>query len=131
MCPEALQSDEIVSKFREYQTSHAGSEILLILTNKGELEFSTDPTFCSQEDAQNLLKAWLSRESAAQIGEDRYPILSWEELQFAARNIHGKGALVGCKTKTNRYVVVKLAPTSKEAPTIAAIHLNRWSWNLI
>lgn len=131
MSEAALNKEQVLSIFREFQTENPGYEILIVLSAEGILEFSSDEGFCTPEEAKNLLKAWKEHESAVIIGEDRFPILSWEELQFAARNVRGKGVLVGAKTKTNRYVVIKISAETKAAPTIAAIKVNRWSWNLI
>ena len=123
--------DNLKNEFQAFQEENPGFEILLALSAEGNLEFTTEDAFCSPEDAQKMFKAWHEHGSAVVIGEDRFPILSWEELQFAARNVRGKGSLVGAKTKSGRYGIAKLSGSAKLAPTIAAIKFNRWSWDII
>jgi hypothetical protein len=132
--PARLDPVRISQLFKQFQSEHKGYEVLLIFTPKGDLEFTSDEGFLSPKDVQNLYKAWQEHEPAFFIGEDRFPILSWAELQFAASNIKGKGIVVGTKTKTNRFVVMKVDPGTKWEPNIAnyAVKmLNQWSWDLI
>ena len=74
---------------------------MLILKSDGSLEYISDATFCTQEQAKELFDAWMNHKSACMLGEDRYAILSWEIYQLAGRNVKGKGAIVGAKTKTD------------------------------
>ncbi len=57
--------------------------------------------------------------------------LKWDELQFAARNVAGYGALIGAKTKAGNYAVVHLDTSTKTPLLQATVELNRWSWNLL
>ena len=93
----------------------------------------TEEGFFSSEEARQLFFAWQNHEDAFFIGEERFPILSWNETQFAARNIKSKLIIVGTKTRTNRYVVMKVDPGTLWQPNIAALAstmLNLWSRNL-
>ena len=129
MSENSLNIEKILAEYAQFQADNPGFAEIIILTSTGELEYGSDPTFCSKEEAKPLFDAWMNHGSAVEIGGNRYPVLSWEVMQFAARNVKGKGALVGCKTKTDRYVVVHLE--AKVAPTMAAIKFNRWSWDVI
>lgn len=131
MSTEKLNIEHVMTEYKTFQEQNQSFGELIILSPNGNLEYTHPSEFCSDSEAQSLFEAWKNHGSAAVIGEDRYPIISWEELQFAARNVKGKGALVGCKTKTNRYIVVHLLPGAKDGPTTAAIKLNRWSWSII
>ena len=131
MTSSALNIPKIMDQYQQFCDQNGGFDTILILTSTGDLEYISDKNFCTPAQAKDLYNAWINHESAVTMGNDRYPILNWEILQFAARNVHKKGALVGCKTKTNRYVVCHLSPQSNNAPTIAAIKLNRFSWNVI
>lgn len=126
-----FDSDELNAQFLQFQLENPGFDSIIVLSPEGKLEYVSDPAICSEQEAAQLFHAWKEHQSAVILGEDRFPILSWEELQFAARNVKGKGMLVGSRTKTNRYVVIKLGPTAKIAPTIAAIQVNRWAWNVV
>jgi hypothetical protein len=125
-----MDTEKLHEEYRQFQQTNEGFAEMMVLTKEGTIMFLTDSTFISEEDARNLMDAWLTRKSAAVIGEDRYPILSWETIQFAARNVKGKGALIGCLTKSDNYIVVHLEPHCKTPPAIAAINLNRWSWHI-
>ena len=126
-----LDMDRILAEYQKFQELHPSYSEIIIISPNGGLEYCSHKDFCSEEDVKALFDAWMNHGPAAVLSGDRYPILSWEELQFAARNVRGKGALVGCKTKTHRYVLIHLNPNAKEAPTTAAIKLNRWSWDVI
>ena len=131
MSAEKLDFEKFLAEYRDFQQEHPSFGEIFILSSTGGLEFCSPADYCTEAEAQVLLDSWQNHGSAAVIGEDRYPIISWEELQFAARNVRGKGALIGCKTKSDRYVVIHLLPGAKDGPTTAAIKLNRWSWQII
>ena len=126
-----MDTEKLHEDYHQFQETNEGFAEMMILTNEGTILFLTDSTFLSAEDARNVMDAWLNRKSAAVVGEDRYPILSWEAIQFAARNVNGKGALIGCLTKSGDYIVVHLTPKCRTPPAIAAINLNRWSWHIV
>ncbi|UYP46280.1 hypothetical protein NEF87_002565 [Candidatus Lokiarchaeum ossiferum] len=126
-----METEQIIEKYKEFQDANNGFEELMIFSEKGDLLFSLNPNYITEIEAKSLMEAWLTKQSAVVIGEVRYPILSHEILQFAARNVKGQGALVGTKTKKDNYVVAHLNATSRFPPTIAAINLNRWAWNLL
>ncbi len=125
-----MEIDKLKSKYLEFQTENEGFGNLILLSKEGEIIFSLDPNFIGGTEAKELMDSWLNHKSAFVIGENRYPILSWEELQFAARNVKGKGAIIGTRTKSNEYTLVHLSPASKIAPTMGSIKLNRWVWDL-
>jgi ethanolamine utilization protein EutA len=132
--PSPLVPEKITKAFKEFQAQHKGYESIFILTPEGNFEFTTENKYWSPENARDIFNAWQKHESAFFIGQDRFPIVSWANLQFAARNTQDKGIVVGTKTKTNRYIVMKVAPGTKREPNIAALAatlLNQWSWNLI
>lgn len=126
-----MNEEKIKSEYLEFQNEHEGFGNLMVLNNEGQILFSLDPNFASKEEGKALMDAWLNNKSAIKIGEKRYPILSWEEIQFAARNVKDKDALIGCKVKSKNYVVVHLEKGAKISPAIASIALNRWSWDKI
>jgi ethanolamine utilization protein EutA len=130
----SLNPEKIIQSFKQFQAEHIGYEILVVLTPEGELEFTTDKSFLTPKDAKNILKAWQEHEPAFVIGENRFPIVSWDQFLFAASNTKGKGIVVGTKTKTNRFILMKVDPGTKMKPNIAALAaklLNQWSWELI
>ncbi|TFH29631.1 MAG: hypothetical protein E4G98_03495 [Promethearchaeota archaeon] len=118
-------------EFTEFTQEFPDFDAFFIVDVEGNMLFTTDPLFVNGDDTKILMQAWLKHESAFTIGENRYPILSWEEVQFAARNVRGKGAIIGTITQSKDYILAHLKPGASVAPTIAAIHLNRKFWNLI
>ena len=131
--PPALNIDKISRAFQNLQQDNMGYERLIVLSHEGTMEFTTDPDLCSPDEAVGLYQAWKGHRPAVMMGDHRFPILSWGELQFAAGKRDGNGYLVGSKTKTNRYAVVKINPGKERTPNIAALAatiVNRWAWNL-
>lgn len=126
-----MEAEQIIEKYKEFQDANNGFEELMMFSKEGDLLFSLNPNYITETEAKNLMEAWLNKQSAVVIGNIRYPILSHEILQFAARNVKGQGALVGTKTNEDHYVVAHLSASSRFPPTIAAINLNRWAWNLL
>jgi len=124
-----LDENQFNAEFGQFQQEFPGFGELILLTKEGKIVFSTKSGFFTDEDAKTLINTWFTHQSAVVWGTDRFPILNWEELQFAARNVHGKGALVGTKTKSGLYAVVHIKPDGSIPPSLGAIHLNRWIWN--
>ena len=118
-------------EFTSFLEEYPDFDAFFIADAEGNLLFTTDPSFVKDEDTKSLMQAWLKHESAFTIGENRFPILSWEEVQFAARNVRGHGAIIGTMTESKVYLIAHLKQGASLAPTIAAIHLNRKFWNLI
>ncbi|MBN1801482.1 MAG: ethanolamine ammonia-lyase reactivating factor EutA [Candidatus Lokiarchaeota archaeon] len=132
---DKLDIDKTLNAFEDFQQNHEGYEKLLILNSKGEIELSSDPNFCTAEEARNLLSAWKEHKAFFTIGDNRYPILSSEELQFAAGSNQSNGYIVGSKTKNNRYALVNITKgpilMRPNIARVAAIDVNKWSWDLI
>ncbi len=129
-----LDREKIAMEFKHFQAEHEGYEILLILSKEGRLEYITDESFCSPEEARDIYKAWQGHESAFLIGKKRFPILSWADLQFAARTMSDKSIIVGTKTKSNRYVLMNVVPGTEWKPNVASFavkEVHRWSWDLV
>lgn len=126
-----MDLEMLKNEFKQFQEEYPDFDVFFIIDGEGNLLYSTDPSFLSQEDAQLLIMAWLDHESAVVVGENRYPILSWEIFQFAARNVRGKGALVGTETQSKCYVLGHIIHNAPLAPAIGAIYLNRKFWKLI
>lgn len=126
-----MDIDKLKPEFEEFQQEFPDFDLFFILNSTGEILYSSEPDKVNPEQTQDLMHAWLNRESACQLGEDRYPILSWEPLQFAARNVKGKGAIVGTITQSSYYLLAHLKLGAKLAPAIGAIQLNRKFWKLI
>ncbi len=126
-----MDAEQIKNKYQEFQDANNGFAEVMILSKEGKILFSLEPNYITEDEAKNFMDAWLTKKSAVVIGENRFPILSHEEIQFAARNVKGKGALVGTKTKENHYIIAHLEPSSRFPPTIAAINLNRWAWDIL
>jgi hypothetical protein len=124
-----MDAEQIISEYKTFQDANNGFGNLMILKTDGQILYSLEDI--ADEDAKGLMDAWLNHKSAVLIGENRYPILSWDELQFGARNVKGKGALVGTRTKQDHYVVAHLNADSRLPPSVAAINLNRWAWDLL
>ena len=98
-----MDAEQIKNKYQEFQDANNGFAEAMILSKEGKILFSLDPNYITEDEAKNFMDAWLTKKSAVIIGDNRFPILSHEEIQFAARNVKGKGALVGTKTKENHY----------------------------
>ncbi|MCF2139095.1 MAG: hypothetical protein K9W44_03470 [Candidatus Lokiarchaeota archaeon] len=126
-----MDVNSIIPEFDAFIAEFPDFDLFIILTQDGIIKYCSDPDRVQSEQTKALMQAWLNHESACVLGKDRYPILSWEPLQFAARNVKGKGALVGTVTSSNHYLVAHLKPDAKLAPAIAAIYLNRKFWKLI
>ena len=75
-----MDTEKLHEEYRQFQETNEGFAEMMVLTKAGEILFLTDATFLTAEDARNLMDAWLTRKSAAVLGEDRYPILSWENI---------------------------------------------------
>ncbi len=132
---KAIDCDKIIEAFKAFQQEHEGYDKLLVLNSRGEIALSSDPNFCTQEEAGKLLNAWKKHEAFFTIGNNRYPILSSEDFQFAAGSNNSNGYLVGSKTKSNLYILVNITKGSilmkPNIARVAAIDVNKWSWNLI
>jgi hypothetical protein len=118
----------------KFQKENPGHDVLFILSPDGELEFTSDYKFVTPSEAKKLYNAWKEHESAFFIGEKRFAILSWNELLFAAQSIKGKMIIVGSKTKSNCFALMKVDPGTLWQPNVAALsskRLNEWAWNLI
>ena len=126
-----MENEEIQAAYTEFQNDHPGFVELLVLSESGEQLFTSDPDFATPEETAQLMTAWLTNQPAVEIKEVRYPILKWDELQFAASNVAGYGALIGAKTKAGNYAVVHLDTSTKTPLLQATVELNRWSWNLL
>ena len=124
-----MDEEKIKSEYATFQEENPGFGNMVVLNRDGEVLFRLDPNFISDGDGKILMDAWVNRKPAIEWTPKRYPIFSWEDLQFAARNIKDKDSLVGCITKSKNYIVVHMATGSKPAPAIATITLNRWSWD--
>jgi ethanolamine utilization protein EutA len=127
-----LDHTTIPQLFSAFQAEHPGYEALLILSSNGDLEFSSDPRLWTASDIAGMLKAWQGHEPAFVLGDNRYPILTWDDFQFAACNKESKAIIVGTKTKSNRYVILKCDPGTQWAPNIASYVvkvLKLWAWD--
>ena len=126
-----MDEEKIKTEYATFQDEHEGFGDFAILNRNGEVIFRLNQNFVTDEEGKILMDAWLNHKSAVEWTNKRYPILSWEEIQFAARNVKDKDALIGCITKSKNFIVVHLKAGAKAAPAIAAIALNRWSWDKI
>jgi len=121
---------QLADQFADFRISQSDFDALAVLSPTGELLFQSEHDFIKPAEGIALVDAWKNHLSAVTLGEDRYPILSWEDYQFAARNVKGKGALVGSLDREKNFVVAHIIPTARNAPAIAAILLNRWVWGI-
>ncbi|MFX1237144.1 MAG: ethanolamine ammonia-lyase reactivating factor EutA, partial [Promethearchaeota archaeon] len=130
-----LNIEEVLKAFKDFQQENDGYDKLLVLNSKGEIELTSNPDFCTAKEAKNLLNAWKEHEAFFTIANNRYPILSSEDFQFAAGSNQSNGYLVGSKTKSNRYVLVNVTKgpilMKPNIARVAAIDVNKWSWDLI
>jgi hypothetical protein len=126
-----MENEEIQAAYTEFQNEHVGFAELLVLNESGEQLFASDTDFATAEESAQIMDVWLNNKPAVEIKEVRYPVLKWDPLQFAARNVNKLGAIIGCKTKLENYVVARLDPSCKTPLIEAGVLLNRWSWNLL
>ncbi|MHA1777359.1 MAG: hypothetical protein DRO88_00295 [Promethearchaeia archaeon] len=126
-----MDIEQLIPEFNAFQQEFPDFDLFIILASDGEVLYSSNPEKVNPEETRSLMHAWLKRESACMFGQKRYPILSWEPLQFAARNVKGKDALVGTITQSSYYLLAHLKAGAELAPAIGAIQLNRKFWKLI
>ncbi|MHA2001529.1 MAG: hypothetical protein ACTSVU_05500 [Promethearchaeota archaeon] len=126
-----MDTESISNEYKSFQESHPGYGNIIILSIEGEILYTSDPDWISPDQAKNFMDAWLNNGPALILGEDRFSIINWFDLQFAAKNVRGKGAFVGSKTKLDHYVLAFLPPGSKVPLTVGAIEINRWVWDRV
>ena len=124
-----MDKEKINSSYKEFQAQNPGFGALIVLTRAGEILHMTEPDAMTADQAKHLVDVWFNNKPAVEFGDIRYPVLKWDELQFAAKNVAKKGSLVGCKTKSDKLVVSKVAGDCPTNIITATIALNRWSWN--
>lgn len=126
-----MDVEAVKKSYQEFQQKNPGFGELLVLTKEGTIILATDPGFAKEEETKQLMDAWLNNKPAVEIGGIRFSVLKWDPIQFAARNVGPKGALIGSIAKSNNYAVIHL---SKDCPTpllAATVSLNRWAWGLV
>jgi hypothetical protein len=126
-----MDAAAITSAFQSLQNENPGSfELLVVISKAGEVLYSSQEGAVTPDQAKHILDVWSNNKAAVELGEIRYPVLKWDPLQFAAKNVGGKGSLVGSKTKAENYAVAKVSPGSPLSVIQASIVLNRWAWNV-
>ena len=125
-----MDIEKIKASYREFQQKNAGFDKIAILTREGGIEYA-DEGFITADEAKSVMDAWLTNKPAIEVGGNRFPILKWDELQFASRNTSGMGAIIGCITKSKLFFVAFLLPNTNSNLIAATVALNRWSWNII
>lgn len=126
-----MDSNTISTAFKGFQTQNPGFTHLVVLSYEGDILYSSEPNYISPEEAKHVMETWFHNGPAVELGSLRFAVLKWDELQFAARNVATKAGLVGSKTKSGKYAIVKLAPDCPMAILQASIVVNRWSWSVI
>jgi hypothetical protein len=126
-----METDAITTAFKTFQTQNPGFTHLLVLSRDGDILYSSEPNFITPDEAKHVMDTWQHNGPAVELGPLRFAVLKWDELQFAAKNVATKAGLVGSKTKSGKYAMVKLAPDCPTAILQASIIVNRWSWSVI
>jgi hypothetical protein len=124
-----MDADKVSASYKAFQDQNPGFGALIVLTRVGDILYTSEPDAMSPDQAKHLVDVWFNNKPAVEFGDIRYPVLKWDELQFAAKNVAKKGSLIGCKTKTDNFAVVKVAGDCPTNIIQATIALNRWSWN--
>ncbi|MBD3188889.1 hypothetical protein GF325_18830 [Candidatus Bathyarchaeota archaeon] len=101
------------SLYDELKKSNDNVEQCAVLEENGTLINSSSGWDLS-EDGKQLIETWLAHGPRIVIQEIGFSVLRSEPEQFIARNVSGKGAIVGSITKSGNYLVVKLSPSSAE-----------------
>ena len=124
-----MNEEEVKQAFAEFQTQFPGMDKLMIMDGEGNILMSTDTDFISAEEAKIVLDVWKSGKSPLEVGGLRYPVLKWDDIQFAAKNIPKKIGLIGSIGKSGNYCVAQY--TGGGNLLQSTIDLNRWCWNII
>ena len=126
-----MDSDAILKGYAEFQQKNPGFGPLIVLTKEGEILLSSEPNVITPDQGKHIVDVWFHTKPAIELGDVRYPVLKWDEMQLAAKNVRGMGSLVGCKCKSGLYAVAKVKPECPLNALQASIELNRWSWTVI
>jgi hypothetical protein len=124
-----MDVEKIKTEYAKFQEKGPDFGNLMILSREGNLLWSLDPDFTTEDQTKGLMDVWLNSKPAVELNGNRYPILKWDELQFAAKNTAGKGAIIGCVCKSKNFAVVQYSGTGNLIG--ATVELNRWSWNIV
>ncbi len=81
-----------------------------IMNKEGGIVFKSDNCPITEQEAKDAIDAWLNHKGRIEIAGIGYPILKSEPEQLAARNVAGKGALVGAITGEQYYAIAHLNP---------------------
>lgn len=121
--------NDITEQVKEFFSQNAGYTDFFVIDGEGNVEFKYGEEEADVEELKGLLNAWKNTEPAAIFRGNRYPILKWDPLQFAATSVKTKYSLIGSTTKTKKYCVAHF--TGGGNAIMNTINLNRFVWNLI
>jgi hypothetical protein len=115
----------LVEALREQE----GIEEIFLLNSEGDIVYKSGDFQLSSEEANSILSAWKTKETALMFQNHRFAVLKNDDIQLAARNIvGGKGNIVGSITKEGDYLV---AHTRDEGLIILewSIFINKVAWS--
>ncbi|MHA1734733.1 MAG: hypothetical protein ACTSU5_22580 [Promethearchaeota archaeon] len=101
-----------------------------ILDKDGKILFKSDGCPLTEDEARAVMKAWMNHEGRVEIAGVGYPILKSEPEQLAARNVAGKGAIVGAITSSKDYAIAHLNPQCTTPLGGAAIQFGDLAWKV-
>ncbi|GAB4310383.1 MAG: hypothetical protein Kow0069_10510 [Promethearchaeota archaeon] len=102
-----------------------------VLAADGEIKYKTDDLPLTPEEAKGLVDIWLNSQGGrVVVGGIGYSVLKSEPEQLAARNVGGKGGLVGAVTCSGQYAVAHVRPDSPVSLGVAAMKFGDLVWKL-
>ncbi len=119
-----MDIEKLKAEYAKFKETFEGFGVLTLLSEAGEILYTDDPAAIAPEEAKELLDAWLHTKPAVIVAGNRFPVLKWDPLQFAARNVKGAGSIVGSITKSKNYCIVFYHGTGNLIQT--SIDFNRW-----
>ena len=122
--------EDLSENFSIFKEKHFEFNDLVICSNQGEIQFSTESVTMTQEECQQILDTWLHNKSELIFRDIRYSILKSDIYQYAALNPPLKLGIVGSMDKEYNYAIgfVEADKNPDNSLLISSIELNKLVW---
>ena len=126
-----IMYEDLIEKFKEFQSIHYEFTDLIICSNQGEILFCTPSAQITQEDCKEILDTWLHQKNELIFRRERYSVLKSDIYQYAALNPSSKQGIVGSMDKEYNYAIglVIAEKNPDNSLLISSIELNKLVWN--
>ena len=101
---------------------------IFLLDPSGNIIFTSENFSLDEIEAKEILNSWKNKKSFLTFMGKRFAIVKWDDIQLAAKNIHGEGSICGTVTPEGEYFIAHIEE-SKELLLIEwSIMINKQVW---